>query len=107
LLVTTIIPFASDGTFSRIVEANEYRFSLGILPDEYVIKSVTFGTHDLLKETLKLTSTDSSTIEVRVAQRTGPLNTSDVKVSGSVRDSFTSLPTVAARATLCCLDSGP
>lgn len=105
MLVSTVVPIAADGTFSRFIETNQYRFYLGYLPDEYIIKSVTSGTRDLLKETLEVTPTETANIDVRVAARTGPSGTNDVKVSGKVLDSITGLPALAERVTLCCLDS--
>jgi hypothetical protein len=106
LVASTILPMASDGTFGRLIEADEYRFYLRNLPDEYVIKSITSGAQDLLKETLKVTSTSSVNIEVRVARRSGASG-NEVRVSGSVIDVITGLPVSAERVTLCCLDSGP
>jgi hypothetical protein len=106
IIGTTIMPISSEGKFGRIVETDEYRFYLRNLPDEYVVKSMTAGTQDLLKERLKLTSTSSTNIEIRVAARTGP-SANEVKVSGSVIDGITGLPAAAERVTLCCLNSGP
>jgi hypothetical protein len=107
MVVSTVVPIAADGTFSRFVETNQYHFHLGYLPDEYTIKSVTSGTRDLLKETFEITPTEAANIDVRVAARTAPSPTNDVKVSGKVLDSITGLPALAERVTLCCLDSAP
>jgi hypothetical protein len=106
LVAFTIMPLSSDGKFGRILEADEYRFYLRNLPDEYTITSITSGTQDLLKETLKATVTESRTIEVRVARRPGPAP-NEVKVSGSVVDGITGLPAQAERVNLCCLATGP
>jgi hypothetical protein len=103
---TTMLAIANDGTFSRVIEADDYRFYLRNLPDDYIVKSMTSGTQDLLKETLKVPSTDSTNIEIRVAARTGTL-ANETKVSGNVIDSITGLPVSAERVVLCCLSSGP
>jgi hypothetical protein len=106
IVASTILRLASDGTFRRLMDADEYRFYLRNLPDEYVIKSITSGTQDLLKETLKVTPTSSLNVAVRVARRSGASG-NETKVSGSVIDSVTRLPVSAERVTLCCLTSGP
>jgi hypothetical protein len=106
LIASTVLPISSNGTFARLLEAKEYRFFLRNLPDEYSIQSITSGTQDLLKETLKVTSTEPATIQVRVTKRT-VTSPGDAKVSGSVLDSLTGLPSPAERVTLCCFDSGP
>lgn len=107
LMVSAVSPISNEGTFARFIEANEYRFYLRNLPDEYTITSIASGTQDLLKETLKATRAAPVSIDVRVALRTGPPNANDVKVSGKVLDNMTGIPASAERVTLCCLDSGP
>jgi hypothetical protein len=107
LVVSTVIPLAPEGTFSRFVEADEYRFFLGSLPDEYTITSITAGTSDLLKGTLKVTPATAVNIDIRVARRSGPLNTNDIRLSGAIRDNLTGQPAQAERVTLCCLAAGP
>jgi protocatechuate 3,4-dioxygenase beta subunit len=106
LVASTILRIASDGTFGRLMDADDYRFYLRNLPDEYVIKSITSDTQDLLKETVKVTSIRSVNVEVRVAWRAGP-SANEVTVGGSVIDGVTRLPVSAGRVTLCCLNSGP
>jgi hypothetical protein len=103
---TTTMSIASDGKFGRVIEADDYRFYLRTLPDDYVVKSMTSGTQDLLKEILKVASTSSTNIEIRVAVRTGT-SANETKVSGNVIDGITGLPVSAERVTLCCLSSGP
>lgn len=107
LILTTIFPISRDGSFSRLTETNTYRFYLVDLPEEYSIVSMTSGTQDLMKETLKLTSAAPATLEVRVALRTNSPVADTVRAGGSIRDNFTGLPTAAERVTLCCFDSGP
>jgi hypothetical protein len=106
IISSTIMPLSSDGRFGRILEAEEYRFYLRNLPDEYTITSITSGTQDLLKETLKVVATESKNIEIRVARRAGPAP-NEVKVSGSVVDGIAGSPAQAERITFCCLNSGP
>jgi hypothetical protein len=106
IISSTIMPLSTDGRFGRILEAEEYRFYLRNLPDEYRITSITSGTQDLLKETLKVIATESKNIEIRVARRAGPAP-NEVKVSGSVVDGIAGSPAQAERITFCCLNSGP
>jgi hypothetical protein len=106
IIGTTMMSIANDGKFSRVVEADDYRLYLRNLPDDYIVKSMTSGTQDLLKETLKVASTTSTNIEIRVAARTGTL-ANETKVSGNVIDGITGLLISADRVTLCCLSSGP
>lgn len=106
IISSTIMPLSAAGKFGRTLEADEYRFYLRNLPDEYTITSITSGTQDLLKETLKMPSGESRNIEIRVARRAGPAPFG-VTVSGRVVDGVSGLPAQAERVTLCCISPGP
>jgi hypothetical protein len=104
MLASTLMPISAAGTFSRLIEADEFRFYMRSLPEEYEIKSLKAGTVDLLKETLKISGKDLVEVEMRVARRsTVP---AAAQVSGTVRDSTSGLP-LTGRITLCCAQSGP
>jgi hypothetical protein len=105
--VSTVMPIAPDGTFSRLLEAGRYRFYMRSLPSEYTITSIMAGTQNLLKENLNVPPMESTSIEVRVMRMPGPAIPGRVKVTGIAIDSFTGLATMAERMTLCCFDSGP
>jgi hypothetical protein len=106
MLASTIFS-ASTGTFSRLMEADEFRFYLRVLPEEYEIKSMRFGSADLIKETLKITGNEPVNVEIRVAKRTTPPAPSEVRVSGTAIDGITGMPAAAERILLCCRESGP
>jgi hypothetical protein len=105
IISSTLLPITAAGTFARIIEADEFRFYLRVLPEEYEIKSMRFGTADLLKETLKITGTTPVYVDVRVAKRTAAGG--GVRATGSVLDSVTGQTATAERVTLCCQTSGP
>jgi 5-hydroxyisourate hydrolase-like protein (transthyretin family) len=104
IVMSTLLPIAHDGTFSRLLGADEYRFYLRQLPQEYSIVSIRAGNVDLLKETLKFTGTEPVNLEVRVAKRV--VSGTGVSVAGRVLDAVTAAPSTAVRITLCCLDGG-
>jgi hypothetical protein len=106
IVSSTILPITANGTFTRLHEGGEYRFYLRVLPEEYEIKSMRFGTVDLLKETLKITGKDPVNVDIRVAKRTSPPAVSEVRVSGTAIDVITGVP-LAERVILCCTVSGP
>ena len=105
MITTTIFPISQEGTFSRVVEAGEYRFNLRYLPGEYTIRSMRAGSIDLLKDHLT-TSTASTKIEIRVASASSSAEGS-VKFSGVIRDFNSGKPPGADRITLCCVATGP
>lgn len=107
IVSSTIFPISRAGTFTRLHEGGDYRFYLRVLPEEYEIKSIQFGTADLLKETLKITGKVAVDVEVRVAKRSSPAAPLGVRVAGTALDAASGLPVVAERVTLCCRDSGP
>jgi hypothetical protein len=108
IVASTILQIASDGSFSRILEAGEYRFYLRVLPEEYSIKSImTSGGVDLLKENLNFTSTEPVKVDVRVAKRTTSSGPEGVSVKGRTIDAVSGVPSVAERITFCCRGSGP
>jgi hypothetical protein len=106
IVSSTIFPITANGTFTRLHEGGEYRFYLRVLPEEYEIKSMRFGAVDLSKETLKITGKEPVDVEVRVAKRTSPPASSEVRVSGTAIDGVSGLP-VVGRVVLCCSASGP
>ena len=65
---TATLPVSAVGTFSGLLDSGEYRIQLPSLPALYVIKSITAGRQDLLKEALKVTRSDSVTLEIRLAK---------------------------------------
>jgi hypothetical protein len=82
---STIMPISSTGPFSRLLEANEFRFYLRTLPEEYEIKSLKAGSIDLSKETLKISGVELVDVEIRVAKRS--VIAGSARVSGTLRDS--------------------
>jgi len=109
IVASTIFPIAKDGSFGRIIEAEEYRFFIRTLPNEYSLKSITAGSVDLMKETLKFTGNESVKVDVRVAKRTSSTESSTlaVGVKGRALDVLSGVSSVAERVTLCCRESGP
>ena len=106
VVISTLLPIAHDGTFSRLLTADEYRFFLRQWPQEYSIESIRAGSVDLTKETLKFTGTESVNVEVRVAKRAPSAGGMGVSVAGRVLDAVTGTPSAAIRITLCCRDQG-
>jgi 5-hydroxyisourate hydrolase-like protein (transthyretin family) len=107
MITSTIMPISNEGSFSRILEAEEYRFYLRVLPEEYAIQSITSGGVDLMKETLKFRATGPVNVEVRVKKRDLSMDTGTVSVRGRIVDAVTGAPAPAERIFLCCRDSGP
>ena len=107
MIASTFLPIAVDGSFSRILEADTYRFMLRALPEEYSIKSITTGSVDLTKETLKIDGTTNPNVEVRVGKRTPVSSPSGVRVRGRVLDSVSGAPSSAERISVCCRETGP
>ena len=92
--------------FAGIQQAGEFRFYLPTLPVEYEIRSITADTKDLLKETLKLDGSKSAFVHVRLARTQSVSLPRGVKVTGTVLDSVSKMPSAAARIVLCCQTSG-
>lgn len=107
LKMSTIFSISSDGTFSRVIEPEEYRFYLRYLPEGYTIRSMKAGDVDLLQQRLKVQGTEPVTIDVRIAASTAPSPAEFVKFTGTIKDQVSGSPTAAERLTLCCLDDGP
>jgi hypothetical protein len=108
IVSSTLFPIARDGTFSRVIEADEYRFYLRYLPERYAIRSITAGSTDLLKNPIKIAGTDTVDIDIRVAAAAESPSVGQVKFRGVIRDVASGLPPATAEAvTLCCLSSGP
>jgi hypothetical protein len=66
LSVSSILPVSGSGTFGSVMEPGEYKVKFPSMTPSYTIKSVTAGTHDLQKESLIVTTTESVTIEIRL-----------------------------------------
>jgi hypothetical protein len=103
----TTFAFAKDGTLSGLIAADEYRFYLRVLPEEYEIASMAAGPVDLLKETMKTTSDAMIDVDIRIRRRSAPNADVRPRVTGVVVDSVSGLPAAADRIRLCCLSSGP
>jgi hypothetical protein len=74
--------FRADGAFGLALFAGEYRVSLSGLPAGYTVRSISYGTTDLMQEPLKVVG--SSSQEIRVTLRHAP--------GFSVRGRVTGLP---------------
>jgi hypothetical protein len=105
MVVSTIMPISATGTFSRLIEPDEYRFSLRTLPEGYAIKSVTAGEKNLLRESVKVGEAGSVSVEIRVAKK-GDANPGEVQWSGKALDAVTGVPAAAELVTICCRESG-
>ena len=106
LVMSTIMPISPAGTFSRLMEPGEYRFSLRTLPENYTVKSVISGEKDLLRETVKVGGDSGSiNVEIRVA-RVSNTSPGEFRVRGKALDAVTGAPSAAQLVTLCCRDSG-
>jgi 5-hydroxyisourate hydrolase-like protein (transthyretin family) len=103
-VATTMISIDNTGSFSTVLESGEYRFYLRLLPDGYTIKSMTSGSTDLLKETLKIGQATLPNVEIRMARRNA---VAEPNVRGRVLDNISGKPAAAERVELCCLQSGP
>jgi hypothetical protein len=101
------LEIAGDGTFSRFVPANEFRFYLRSLPEEYELRSMRFNDVDLMKETLTVTGKESVNIDIRVAKKVAQASVASTRLTGTVLDSATNKPIAVERLTLCCNATGP
>ena len=68
---SSIFRVSNAGTFGGVLEPGEYRVDLPSLPWDYSIVAITAGGRDLLKETFKMTDSDSQKIEVKVERLSG------------------------------------
>ncbi|HET9129999.1 MAG TPA: hypothetical protein VFO86_03565, partial [Terriglobia bacterium] len=106
MVMSTIMPISTAGTFSRLMEPGEYRFALRTLPEGYSVKSVTSGEKDLLQETIKIGGNSGSIhVEIKVA-RTSNSTPGEARVSGKALDAVTGAPAAAQLVTLCCRETG-
>jgi hypothetical protein len=105
MVMSTIMPITAAGTFSRLMEPDEYRFFLRTLPEGYTIKSVTAGDRNLLRETVKVGEAGPINVEIRVAKK-GDANPGEVQWSGKALDAVTGAPAAAELVTICCRESG-
>jgi protocatechuate 3,4-dioxygenase beta subunit len=105
LVMSTIMPISTDGTFSRLMEPDEYRFSLRTLPEGYRIRSVTAGEKNLLRDAIKVGETGSIIVEIRVARK-DDADSGDVRLSGKALDAVTGAAASAELVTICCRESG-
>jgi hypothetical protein len=65
LVVSSILPVSGAGVFGNVMEPGEYKVKFPSMTG-YTIKSITAGVQDLLKESLKVTTTESVIIEIRL-----------------------------------------
>lgn len=100
---TTLVPITNGGAFSGVVESDDYRFFVPDLPTGLTIRSVTAGTVDLAKETLKFRSDVPEDIEIRIARQ----SVFEPKITGKVIDALTGKTPAADRVRLCCFGNGP
>jgi hypothetical protein len=71
-----------DGTFTATLPVGEWRVADVVrLPPGYTLQSLTYGTADMLRDTFKVTRTDTAEIRVTLSTATVP-----VKVRGRVVD---------------------
>jgi len=63
---SSILSVSGSGTFGSVMEPGEYKVRFPSIAPLYDIKSIMAGTQDLLKESLKVTTTESVTIEIRL-----------------------------------------
>jgi anti-sigma factor RsiW len=101
--VATTMKIDGNGTFDRTIAPDEYRFRIAEFSQNYLIRSMTAGGIDLLKESLKLSGSSPVAMEIRVARRN---NNGAGKVLGRVLDGVTNAPSQADRVVLCCFESG-
>jgi len=100
----TIVKLDANGRFSRSFAAGEYRFRVAVFSQDFVIRSISAGAADLLKENLTVSGDSPIAVEIRVAGR------SDIgtgRILGTVVDGVTNAPSQADRVVLCCFASEP
>jgi len=101
---TTVVKFDSRGRFAHGLGFGEYRFRFGVLSEEYVVRSMTSGTADLMKDTLKVRGDAPVSVEIRLVRRT---ETGVAMIRGKVLDGLSNAPPPAGRLALCCFAFGP
>jgi hypothetical protein len=102
-IAATTMRLDRDGRFHHIMAAGEYRFRITEFSQNYLIRSITAGGIDLLKEDLKVSRDSSASVEIRVARRN---DSGAGKVLGHVLDSVTNAPSQSDLVVLCCFASG-
>jgi len=93
-----------DGRFHRTMASGEYRFRITEFSQNYLVRSITSGGTDLLKEDLNVSRDSPAFVEIRVAPRN---DSGTGRVVGQVLDSVTNAPSQVDRVVLCCFASGP
>jgi hypothetical protein len=63
--------FRADGAFALALFPGEYRVSLTALPAGYSVRSISYGTTDVLQEPLKITGSSSQEIRVTLTHAPG------------------------------------
>jgi hypothetical protein len=102
MIRTSIVAVRDDGSFAQVMDADLFRVYVPVLPPGYVVKSITAGATDLLKEDLRI-GLEAVNVEVKVGKSSGAER---VNVRGKVLD-HTGAPSRALRIELCCFNSGP
>jgi len=102
-IATTLFPVSSNGIFSGVIDAGDYRFFLKSLPADYTLRAMTAGTVDLLKETLHATVDVPTQVEIRIAKGPG----SGTRIRGKIVDAVSGAAPTADRVDLCCFATGP
>jgi hypothetical protein len=81
-----------DGSFSWMAPSGEYRFSIESLPDDYEVKSMSSGSVDLLRETLRLTGPAAVEVHATLGLK-NPLPPRQGRViRGQIFDAITARP---------------
>ena len=100
--LTTILPISKDGGFNGVLDSKEYRVFIRNLPERYRIESITSGTADLTKESLKLDDEHPANVQIRVS----PAKSAIANVTGRIVDVLSGMPSAADRVQICCFASG-
>ncbi|HLQ77992.1 MAG TPA: hypothetical protein VK210_11590, partial [Terriglobia bacterium] len=98
------------GRFKAVLKYGEYRFYVENLPDDYVIRSITAGTADLLKETIKVDAITAVNVDVRMARKTDASSPNGGSTAGRVLGKlidFDGGKSSAESVQICCTSSGP
>jgi hypothetical protein len=103
-IAATTMRLDGNGRFVRTISAGEYRFGITEFSQNYLVRSMTSGGTDLMKEELKVTGSSRISVEVLVSRKN---NATTGKVIGRVLDIKTNGPSQADRVVLCCFGSGP
>jgi len=103
LIATTVLPISKDGVFNGVLDSKEYRVFIRNLPERYQIESITSGTMDLTRDSLKVDDDRPAIILIRVS----PKKNAIVNVTGRIMDVISGMPAAADRVQLCCFASEP